>query len=439
MKPIVAIVGRPNVGKSTLFNKLVGDKIAIVENIPGVTRDRLYRDCEWQGKEFLLVDTGGLEPNNKEFLMEKIKFQAKIAIDEADTVIFVVDGTAGVTALDEDIAVVLRSSHKKIIVAVNKVDSKDREDLRFEFYALGFEEVIAVSAEHKNNLGDLLDIALSNINMQEFIDPDGIKIAIVGKPNAGKSSLTNALCNEERTIVSPIAGTTRDAIDTTIKYKNQDFVLIDTAGIRRKSKVEEDLEYYSVLRAIKAIKRADVVILMIDAIEGLTEQDKKIAGLIHDENKPVIVTVNKWDLITKDNFTMNEFTKEFKAELLFLQYAPIMFISALTRQRITTVLDKSQELFTEYHKRISTGILNNVLHEITTVRQVPTRKGQVVKIKYITQIGEAPPTFALFANKPELIHFSYLRYLENQFREYFGFDGVPIKFVLRGKNEKVNN
>lgn len=436
MKPIVAIVGRPNVGKSTLFNKLIGDKVAIVENIPGVTRDRLYRDCEWQGKEFLLVDTGGLEPRNREFLMEKIKFQAKIAIDEADTIIFVVDGTAGMTALDEDIALLLRNSKKRVIVAVNKVDSKDREDLHFEFYALGFDDVIAISAEHKNNLGDLLDSALETIHLREFVDPDGIKIAIVGKPNAGKSSLTNALCNEERTIVSPIAGTTRDAVDTSIKYMNQDFVLIDTAGIRRKSKVEEDLEYYSVLRAIKAIKRADIVILMIDALEGLTEQDKKIAGLVHEAEKPVIVTVNKWDLVEKDNFTMNEFKKLFQSELLFLQYAPILFISALTRQRITTLLDKAQEIFTEYHKRISTGILNNVLHEITTVRQVPTRKGQVVKIKYITQIGEAPPTFALFANKPDLIHFSYLRYLENQFREYFGFDGVPIKFVLRGKNDK---
>lgn len=436
MKQVVAIVGRPNVGKSTLFNKLIGDRLSIVKNEPGVTRDRLYRETEWSGKEFLLVDTGGLEPRTNDFMMSKIKQQAQVAIDEADVIIFLVDGKAGITGLDEDVANVLRKQDKKVVVAVNKIDNymKDQENI-LEFYALGFEEVIGISGEHKTNLGDLLDAVVEKFDDEKEVEEeDSLKIAILGRPNAGKSSLVNKLLNEERSIVSDIAGTTRDAIDSSLKYDGDKFTLIDTAGIRRKSKVEDSIEYYSVLRAVKSIKRADVCVLMLDATELLTDQDKRVAGLIYEERKPIIIAVNKWDLIEKNNNSVKEFTDLVKADLPFLDYAPIVTISALTGKRTVNILEQARFINEEYHKKITTGLLNQILAEIIAQNPVPTRKGRAVKINYATQVSQAPPKFVFFSNNPDLIHFSYQRYIENKLREYFGFEGCPIDIVFNRKN-----
>lgn len=436
MKQVVAIVGRPNVGKSTLFNKLIGDRLSIVKNEPGVTRDRLYRETEWSGKEFLLVDTGGLEPRTNDFMMSKIKQQAQVAIDEADVIIFLVDGKAGITGLDEDVANVLRKQDKKVVVAVNKIDNymKDQENI-LEFYALGFEEVIGISGEHKTNLGDLLDAVVEKFDDEKEVEEeDSLKIAILGRPNAGKSSLVNKLLNEERSIVSDMAGTTRDAIDSSLKYDGDKFTLIDTAGIRRKSKVEDSIEYYSVLRAVKSIKRADVCVLMLDATELLTDQDKRVAGLIYEERKPIIIAVNKWDLIEKNNNSVKEFTELVKADLSFLDYAPIVTISALTGKRTVNILEQARFINEEYHKKITTGLLNQILAEIIAQNPVPTRKGRAVKINYATQVSQAPPKFVFFSNNPDLIHFSYQRYIENKLREYFGFEGCPIDIVFNRKN-----
>ena len=437
MKQIVAIVGRPNVGKSTLFNKLVGDRLSIVKDEPGVTRDRLYREIEWLGKEFILVDTGGLEPRTNDFMMNKIKQQAQVAIDEADVIIFLVDGKSGITGIDEDVANILRKKDKKVVIAVNKIDNymKDQENI-FEFYSLGFEEVIGISGEHKTNLGDLLDAVVKKFeNKNETETEEGLCIAILGRPNAGKSSLVNKLLNEERTIVSEIAGTTRDAIDSNLKYDGDVYTLIDTAGIRRKSKIEDSIEYYSVLRAMKSIKRADVCVLMLDATEILTDQDKRVAGMIYDERKPIIIAINKWDLIEKDNNSVKEFTELVKADLSFLNYAPIITISALTGKRTVNILEQAKFINEEYHKKISTGLLNQILGEIIAQNPVPTRKGRAVKINYGTQIGQAPPKFVFFANNPELVHFSYQRYIENKLREYFGLEGCPIDIIFNKKNE----
>lgn len=436
MKQVVAIVGRPNVGKSTLFNKLIGDRLSIVKNEPGVTRDRLYRETEWSGKEFLLVDTGGLEPRTNDFMMSKIKQQAQVAIDEADVIIFLVDGKAGITGLDEDVANVLRKQDKKVVVAVNKIDNymRDQENI-LEFYALGFEEVIGISGEHKTNLGDLLDAVVEKFDDEKEVEEeDSLKIAILGRPNAGKSSLVNKLLNEERSIVSDMAGTTRDAIDSSLKYDGDKFTLIDTAGIRRKSKVEDSIEYYSVLRAVKSIKRADVCVLMLDATELLTDQDKRVAGLIYEERKPIIIAVNKWDLIEKNNNSVKEFTELVKADLSFLDYAPIVTISALTGKRTINILEQARFINEEYHKKITTGLLNQILAEIIAQNPVPTRKGRAVKINYATQVSQAPPKFVFFSNNPDLIHFSYQRYIENKLREYFGFEGCPIDIVFNRKN-----
>ena len=431
MKHTVAIVGRPNVGKSTLFNKLVGDRLSIVKDEPGVTRDRLYREMEWLGNKFLLVDTGGLEPRTQDFMMSKIKKQAQVAIDEADVIIFLVDGKAGITGLDEQ--------DKKVIVAVNKIDNymKEQENI-FEFYGLGFEEVIGISGEHKTNLGDLLDAVVEKFddkNTKEI--SEGLSIAILGRPNAGKSSLLNKLLNKERSIVSDIAGTTRDTIDSALKYDGEMYTLIDTAGIRRKSKVEDDIEYYSVLRAMKAIKRADVCVLMLDATELLTDQDKRIAGMIYDERKPIIIAINKWDLIEKNDNSVKEFKELVKADLAFLDYAPIVTISALTGKRTLNILEQAKFINEEYHKKVSTGLLNQILSEIVAQNPVPTRKGRAVKLNYATQISQAPPKFVFFANNPELIHFSYKRYIENKLREYFGFEGCPIDIVFNKKGDKI--
>ena len=437
MKQVVAIVGRPNVGKSTLFNKLIGDRLSIVKNEPGVTRDRLYREMEWSGKEFLLVDTGGLEPKTDDFMMNKIKEQAQVAIDEADVVIFLVDGKSGITGLDEDVATVLRKKEKKVVVAVNKIDNymRDQENI-LEFYALGFEEVVGISGEHKINLGDLLDAVISKFDRKkEKSREEGLKIAVLGRPNAGKSSLVNKLLNEERSIVSDIAGTTRDSIDSSLKYNGETYTLIDTAGIRKKSKIEDSIEYYSVLRAVKSIKRADVCVLMLDATELLTEQDKRVAGLIYEERKPIIIAINKWDLIEKDNSSVKKFTELVKADLPFLSYAPIVTISALTGKRTINILEQAKFINEEYHKKITTGLLNQILSEMIAQNPVPTRKGRAVKINYATQVSEAPPKFVFFSNNPELVHFSYQRYIENKLREYFGFEGCPIDIVFNKKNE----
>ena len=437
MKQVVAIVGRPNVGKSTLFNKLIGDRLSIVKNEPGVTRDRLYREMEWSGKEFLLVDTGGLEPKTDDFMMNKIKEQAQVAIDEADVVIFLVDGKAGITGLDEDVANVLRKKDKKVVVAVNKIDNymRDQENI-LEFYALGFEEVVGISGEHKINLGDLLDAVISKFDRKkEKSREEGLKIAVLGRPNAGKSSLVNKLLNEERSIVSDIAGTTRDSIDSSLKYDGETYTLIDTAGIRKQSKIEDSIEYYSVLRAVKSIKRADVCVLMLDATELLTEQDKRVAGLIYEERKPIIIAINKWDLIEKDNSSVKKFTELVKADLPFLSYAPIVTISALTGKRTINILEQAKFINEEYHKKITTGLLNQILSEMIAQNPVPTRKGRAVKINYATQVSEAPPKFVFFSNNPELVHFSYQRYIENKLREYFGFEGCPIDIVFNKKNE----
>lgn len=437
MKPIVAIVGRPNVGKSTLFNNLVGDRVAIVDDMPGVTRDRLYRETEWNGTEFVIVDTGGLEPRNNDFMMTKIKEQAEVAMNEADVILFVVDGKAGVNPLDEEITYILRKKQKPIILCVNKIDNfVEQQDDVYDFWGLGFENLVPISGGHKVNLGDLLDLVTEMIEKIELPEEeeDTLKLAIIGKPNAGKSSLVNRLSGEERTIVSDIAGTTRDAIDTVVQYNDKKYMIIDTAGIRRKSKVEESLEYYSVLRAIKTIKRADVCILMLDGKEGLTEQDKRIAGIAAEELKPIVVVVNKWDLVDKNKVTMKSMREELYAELPFLSYAPIEFVSALTGQRTTKILEISDTIYEEYTKRISTGLLNTVLKEAVLMNNPPTRKGRVVKINYATQVSVAPPRFVLFCNYPELIHFSYARYIENKFRESFGFEGSPILISFEKKN-----
>lgn len=437
MKPVVAIVGRPNVGKSTLFNKLIGQRLSIVKDEPGVTRDRLYRQTEWSGKEFILIDTGGLEPKTNDFMLSQIKQQAQVAIDEADVILFLVDGRAGITALDEDVATILRKRDKKVVVAVNKIDNyiKDQDKI-LEFYSLGFEDVIGMSAEHKTNLGDLLDAIVDKFpNKKNKEVAEGLSIAVLGRPNAGKSSLVNKLLNEERTIVSEIAGTTRDAIDSDLNYKGERYTLIDTAGIRRKAKVDDDVEYYSILRAIKSIQRANVCILMLDATELLTDQDKRVAGLIFDEKKPIIIAINKWDLIEKDNKSVKSFTDLVKADLAFLDYAPIITMSALTGKRTINVLDVAKEINGEYHKKISTGLLNQVLAEMISQNPVPTRKGRAVKINYATQIGVAPPRFVFFSNNPELVHFSYRRYMENKLREYFGYEGCPIEIIINKKND----
>jgi hypothetical protein len=439
MSNIVAIVGRPNVGKSTLFNKLVGDRVSIVNNEPGVTRDRLYRNIEWLGKEFVLVDTGGLEPSNNDFIMSKIKEQAWVAIDEANVVLFLVDGKVGVTALDEEIANILRKKDKKVIVVVNKIDNyqKDSENI-LEFYSLGFETIVGISAEHKTNLGDLLDIVVEKFErIENNEDEKRLKLAVLGRPNAGKSSFVNKSLNKERSIVSDMAGTTRDSIDTDFNYMGEKYTIIDTAGIRKKSKFEDSIEYYSVLRAIKAIDRADVCVLLLDATEFITEQDKRVAGLIFEAKKPMIIAINKWDLLEKDNNTVKEFTEKVKIQMPFINYVPVITMSALTGKRTVEVLKLVKSLNEEYNKKIGTGVLNQVLSDIIAQNPVPTRKGRTVKINYMTQISTAPPKFVFFVNNPELVHFSYKRYIEKKLREYFGFEGCPIEMIFNKKSENV--
>lgn len=433
--PLVAIVGRPNVGKSTFFNKVVGKKISIVENFPGVTRDRLYADAEWCGQYFTLVDTGGLELKSTDEMWRHIQKQAEIAIETADVIILFTDSKTGLNASDEDVAMKLRKSGKPVVLAVNKLDNYDPNKL-YEFYNLGLGEPFGISAEHGTGIGELLDEVVSNFkSVGSKNDDESVKIAVVGKPNAGKSSLCNKLLGFDRTIVSDIAGTTRDAIDTPFVYKEQKFTLIDTAGIRKKKSVEEDLEYYSVLRALGAIRRADVCVIMIDAEVGVTEQDVKICGYVHEQGKPSVVVMNKWDLIEKDTNTINKFNYDLKEALKFMDYVLPVYVSAKTGQRTDKILDLSLLALENAGRRVSTGQLNDLILDCVRASEPPSVNGKRLKIKYATQLSTNPPNFILFVNETALMHFSYKRYLENCLRKAYDFSGTPIKITVRENSE----
>ena len=434
-KPLVAIVGRANVGKSTFFNKVVGRKISIVQDFPGVTRDRIYADAEWCGKYFSLVDTGGLELKSQDKMMLHIKKQAEIAIETADVIIFFTDAKSGLNVMDEEVAMKLRKSGKPVVLAVNKLDNYAPEKL-YDFYTLGLGEPFGISAEHGTGIGDLLDEVVAQLNeLGEKEEDNSLKLAVVGKPNAGKSSLCNKILGFDRTIVSDIAGTTRDAIDTLFTFNGKDYTLIDTAGIRKKKKVEEDLEYYSVLRALGAINRADVCLLLIDANEGITEQDVKIAGYIHEQGKPSIIVMNKWDLIEKDTNTINRFNEKLEEELKFMDYFLPIYVSALTGQRVEKIIKLCEQVYENANRRITTGQLNDLILDSVRANEPPSVNGKRLKILYATQIGVTPPTFVFFVNESALMHFSYKRYLENCIKQAYDFKGTPIKIVVREKDE----
>ena len=436
-KPLVAVVGRPNVGKSTLFNAIVNKRISIVEDIPGVTRDRIYFDAEWLNREFTMIDTGGIEfiTENSNVIPKMMRLQAELAIEEADVILFVVDGKQGIVPADEEVANILRASGKPVVLVVNKIDSVNQEPNIYEFYNLGLGDPIGISAKNLMNLGDLLDDTVKHFPPvgTNVDDEDTIHVAIIGRPNVGKSSLTNALLGQDRVIVSDVAGTTRDSIDTYWTHGDQKFVLIDTAGMRRKSKIDEAVERYSIVRSLRSVDRSDIVVLVLDAQDGVTEQDKKIAGYAYEAGKGVVIVVNKWDLVEKDDKTTLRFTEDIYEELGFLQFAPILFASALTKQRIHRLADMLKFVSEQQYRRVSTGTLNQLLQDAQTVNPVPSRNGRIPKIYYMTQASVKPPTFILFVNEPELIHFSYMRFLENRLRESFGFEGTPIRLVLRGK------
>lgn len=441
-RPIVAVVGRPNVGKSTLFNKLVGSRLSIVDDTPGVTRDRIYGDCEWLGHHFLLVDTGGIEPQSDDIILSQMRRQAQLAIDSADVIILVTDVKSGVVATDSDVAAMLQKSGKPIVLCVNKCDGIGDLPMDFyEFYNLGLGDPIAVSAVHGHGTGDLLDEVLKFLPDEkgEEEEDDTTSVAIIGKPNVGKSSLVNAISGEERAIVSNIAGTTRDATDTYVENSHGKFVFIDTAGLRRKSKVDDAIEKYSVIRARMAVERAQVCVIMIDAVEGFTEQDSKVAGIAHDLGKACIIAVNKWDAVEKDGNTMDKYRKKLMNDFSFMSYAPIIFISAKTGQRIERLYELIKYVDSQNAMRISTGKLNDILAAATARVQPPTDKGKRLKIYYMTQASTRPPTFVSFVNRKELFHFSYQRYLENQIREVFGLEGTPVHFVIREREDKSKN
>ncbi|MFW5686775.1 MAG: ribosome biogenesis GTPase Der [Halanaerobium sp.] len=436
-KSTVAIVGRPNVGKSTLFNRLVGGRRAIVEGEPNVTRDRIYGETEWLGKKFNVIDTGGIVMHDNDKIKNQIKYQAELAMEEADIILFVVDSRTGMTGVDEDIAQLLYRTNKEVILVVNKVeDFSNQEEIGWEFYSLGFGDPVLISAEHGKNTGELLDELIEKLPEREEDDSndDQINIAVIGKPNVGKSSLVNHLIGKERVIVSDMPGTTRDAVDTLIEWKDIQFNFIDTAGLRRKSKVKEDVEYYSNLRALRSVDRADAVLMMIDAQEGVTDQDKKIAGYAHDEGKAMVIAINKWDLMEKNSKTMERYTDEVYYQLKFLNYVPVTYISALTGERIDELLSLLEFVVDQSNLRIKTGILNEVISEAVQLREPPSRKGKRLKIYYGSQVGITPPTFVFFVNDPNLMHFAYQRYLENVLREAFGYVGNPMQFKLKQRS-----
>lgn len=439
MKPIVAVVGRPNVGKSTLFNKITGKRISIVEDTPGITRDRIYADAEWSGREFTLIDTGGIEPKSKEVILSQMRNQANLAIDMADVILFMVNIKDGMTASDKDVAAILQKSGKPVLLVCNKVDAPGNPPMEmYEFYNLGMGEPFPVSSVHGLGVGDLLDEVISYFpeKDEENEEEDAIKVAIIGKPNAGKSSLVNRILGEDRVIVSDIAGTTRDAIDSVFEKDGQKYIFIDTAGMRKRGKISEDVERYSVVRALSAVERADVCLIMVDAEEGVTEQDTKIAGYAHEQGKASIIVVNKWDIVEKETNTMSNFKLRIKEGFNFMMYAPSAFISAKTGQRVDTLFDMIKSVLEQNSKRISTGLLNDVINEAIAMVQPPSDKGKRLKIYYATQASVKPPTFILFVNNAELAHYSYVRYLENQLRAKFGFEGTPLKFIIREKGDK---
>ena len=438
-KPIVAVVGRPNVGKSTLFNVLAGERISIVKDTPGITRDRIYADVEWLNYKFTLIDTGGIEPDSKDIILSQMREQAEIAIASADVIMFLVDIKQGLVDADMHVANMLRKSGKPVVLVVNKVDnpSKQMADV-YEFYNLGIGDPYAISAANRLGLGEMLDAVTKLFPEGSDTDEedDRPKVAIVGKPNVGKSSIINKLIGENRVIVSDIAGTTRDAVDTEVTYNKKQYVLIDTAGLRRKNKIKEELERYMIVRTVAAVERADVVVLVIDATEGVTEQDAKIAGVAHERGKGMIIAVNKWDAIEKDNKTMNEFTKKVRDTLAFMPYAEILYVSAETGQRLPKLFETIDMVMENHSLRVQTGVLNEIMTEAVAMQQPPSDKGRRLKLFYMTQVAVKPPTFVIFVNDKELMHFSYTRYIENQIREAFGFKGTPLKFIIRERGEK---
>lgn len=438
-KPIVAIVGRPNVGKSTLFNALAGQKISIVKDTPGVTRDRIYADIDWLNYNFTMIDTGGIEPDSSDIILSQMREQAQIAIDTADVIIFMTDVKQGLIDADAKVADMLRRSRKPVVLVVNKVDNFNRmmADV-YEFYNLGIGDPIPISASQRSGLGDMLDKVVEHFKALDLDeeDDDRPRVAIVGKPNVGKSSIINKLTGESRVIVSNIAGTTRDAIDTDVKWNGKEYVFIDTAGLRRKSKVKEDIERYSIIRTVTAVERADVVVIVIDATEGVTEQDAKIAGIAHENGKGIIIAVNKWDAIEKNDKTVYEYTNKVRQILSFMQYAEIMFISAKTGQRLPKLFDMIDVVIANHSMRIETGVVNEIMAEAVAMQQPPSDKGKRLKLYYITQVSVKPPTFVIFVNDKELMHFSYTRYIENRIREAFGFRGTPLRFIIRERKDK---
>ena len=437
-KPIVAVVGRPNVGKSTLFNALAGEKIAIVKDTPGITRDRIYADITWLDMNFTLIDTGGIEPDSKDIILSQMREQAQIAMDTADVIIFLVDVKQGLVDADAKVADMLRRSKKPVVLVVNKVDSFEKFMAdTYEFYNLGIGDPIPISAANRLGIGDMLDVVASHFDKEamEAEEDDRPRIAIVGKPNVGKSSLINKLLGENRLIVSDIAGTTRDAVDTEVVHNGKEYVFIDTAGLRRKNKIKEDLEHYMIIRTVSAVERADVVVLVIDASEGVTEQDAKIAGIAHERGKGMIIAVNKWDSIEKDDKTIYKFTRKVQDTLSFMQYAEIIFISALTGQRLPKLFETIDAVIENCNLRVGTGVLNEIMTEAVAMQQPPSDKGKRLRLYYITQAAVKPPTFVIFVNDKELMHFSYTRYIENQIRNAFGFKGTPLKFIIRERKE----
>ena len=437
-KPVVAIVGRPNVGKSTLFNALAGEMISIVKDTPGVTRDRIYADVTWLDKSFTLIDTGGIEPDSGDIILSQMREQAQIAIDTADVIVFITDVQQGLVDSDAKVADMLRRSQKPVVLVVNKVDSVQKYMMDvYEFYNLGIGEPVAISAANRTGIGDMLDEIIKEFpeDLDAEEDDDIPKVAVVGKPNVGKSSLINKLLGEDRVIVSDIAGTTRDAVDAKVKWKDREYIFIDTAGLRRKGKIKEEIERYSVIRTVTAVERADVVVVVIDATEGVTEQDAKIAGIAHERGKAVIIAVNKWDAVEKNNKTVNEYTDKVRNILSFMPYAEITFISALTGQRLPKLYDLIDTVAENHALRIQTGVLNEIMSEAVALQQPPSDKGKRLRLYYITQVGVKPPTFVIFVNDKELMHFSYTRYIENQIREAFGFKGTPLRFIIRERKE----